>query len=180
MVFNMKKITFKFRSKFLLLDSLLGNKHYMKTIVKLYKKVGVIFDGKPKYIDRNAAIDCFSKGKIYIGDGSVITSNVLILTHDYSIDCGLKSIYKEDKNNESVLYKDVRIGKNTFIGQRAIILPGVVIGDNCIIGAGCVVSKNISNDSVVVGNPCKVIKKTSEWANEKINSNELFVGNKRL
>ena len=180
MVRTMSKLIFKIRSKFLVFDLLFGQKHYMKVIKQIYKKTNVVFDGAPKYIDRNCSLDCFGKAKIYIGDGSVLTSNVLILTHDYSIDCGLVSIEKENKEREAIMYKDVIIGKNTFVGQRSVVLPGVSIGDNCIIGAGCVVSKNIPNDSIVVGNPCKIIKNTKEWALDKYKNNLFELGNKRI
>lgn len=55
--------------------------------------------------------------------------------------------------------KPVTIGNDCWIGGGAIILPGVSIGKNCIIGAGSVVTKDIPDDSMVVGNPAKVIKK---------------------
>ena len=57
--------------------------------------------------------------------------------------------------------KRVTIGKNVWIGSGSIILPGVSIGDNSIIGAGSVVNKDIPENSIAVGNPCKVIKKIS-------------------
>jgi acetyltransferase-like isoleucine patch superfamily enzyme len=171
----------KIKRKLLIISALFGKKHYMKKVISLYKKTNnVIFNGIPKYIDRNASLDCFGKGKIYIGSGSVITANSLILTHDYSIDCGLVSISENDNNYESIFYKDVVVGDNCFIGQRAIILPGVVIGNNCIIGSGCVVSKNIPDDSIVVGNPCRIIANTKEWAKNKKLLHEYVNGDKRL
>ena len=57
--------------------------------------------------------------------------------------------------------KDVRIGDGTWIGQNAIILPGVSIGKKCVIGAGSVVTKSIPSYCIAVGNPAKVIKKYS-------------------
>lgn len=54
--------------------------------------------------------------------------------------------------------KDVRIGKNCWIGMNAIILKGVNIGDNSIIGAGSVVVKDIPPDSLAAGVPAQVIK----------------------
>lgn len=176
----MNKVLFKIIKSTLALSLFFGQRHYMKRLVRLYSKTSIKFEGIPKYIDRNVSFDFFSQGKIYIGEKSVITNGVLILTHDYSIDCGLSSINMEDKKFESLFYKDVHIGKNSFIGQRAVILPGVCIGDNCIVGAGCVVSKNIPNDSIVVGNPCRIVKNTSEWAKTKMQSDEIKIGNKRI
>lgn len=53
----------------------------------------------------------------------------------------------------------VVIGDNVWIGGNSIILPGVTIGNNVTIGAGSVVTKDIPDDTLAVGNPCKVIKK---------------------
>lgn len=53
----------------------------------------------------------------------------------------------------SVLVKD-----NVFIGAGAILLPGTIIGENSIVGAGAVVKGEIPPCSVVIGNPCKIIK----------------------
>jgi maltose O-acetyltransferase len=52
----------------------------------------------------------------------------------------------------------VIIGDNVWIGERAIILKGVNIGDNAIVAAGSVVTKSIPNNSLVAGNPAKIIK----------------------
>ncbi len=54
--------------------------------------------------------------------------------------------------------KPVRVGNNVWIGGGAIICPGVSIGDNTAIGAGSVVTKNIPDNVIAVGNPCKIIK----------------------
>ena len=58
---------------------------------------------------------------------------------------------------------DVTIGNNVFIGAGAIILPNVKIGDNVIIGAGSVVTKDIPNNSVCAGIPCKKISDLDEY-----------------
>jgi sugar O-acyltransferase (sialic acid O-acetyltransferase NeuD family) len=57
-----------------------------------------------------------------------------------------------------VVTGNCRIGKGTFIGAGAVILPGINIGENCIIGAGTVVTVAVSDHSVIVGNPGKVLK----------------------
>lgn len=52
------------------------------------------------------------------------------------------------------------IGDNVTIGANVVIIGDIVIGDNVIIGAGSVVVKNIPNNSVVVGNPARILYKT--------------------
>lgn len=51
------------------------------------------------------------------------------------------------------------IGNNVTLGANVVIFGGIVIGDNVIIGAGSVVNKDIPSNSVVVGNPCRIIRK---------------------
>jgi acetyltransferase-like isoleucine patch superfamily enzyme len=58
------------------------------------------------------------------------------------------------------------VGKNTVIGANVTVLPGIKIGENCLIGAGSVVTKDIPDGMVAVGNPAVVIKRTSELKHE--------------
>ncbi len=70
-----------------------------------------------------------------------------------------------DSDHEMPLYENKRktsqieIEKGTWIGCNAIILKGVKIGENSIVGAGSVVTKNVPKNSIVAGNPAKIIKK---------------------
>ena len=91
---------------------------------------------------------------VTLGDNVFISGNCFLLTHD-----GSPMIFKE--TSDRFIYKQIKIGSNVFIGIGVIILPGVVIGDNVIIGAGSVIRENIPSDSVVMGNPAKIIFKTS-------------------
>ena len=58
--------------------------------------------------------------------------------------------------------KDVYIGENAWIGACAVIVPGVRIGKNTVIGAGSVVTKDIPDNVVAVGYPCRVLREVSE------------------
>ena len=93
-----------------------------------------------------------AQGGIYIGDKCLIGHNTVIAKINHEID---------PDNRRDLIPKRVTIGKNVWIGSGSIILPGVSIGDNSIIGAGSVVNKDIPENSIAVGNPCKVIKKIS-------------------
>ncbi|NLO64937.1 MAG: sugar O-acetyltransferase [Clostridiales bacterium] len=92
---------------------------------------------------------------IYVGDNTMIAPNVTIATASHPLSPGLRA--------EGYQYNQpIRIGKNCWIGAGAIILAGVTIGDNSVIGAGSVVTKDIPENVVAVGIPCKVIKHITE------------------
>jgi maltose O-acetyltransferase len=57
----------------------------------------------------------------------------------------------------------IKIGNNCFIGARAFIMPGVIIGHNSIVGAGSIVSKSVPPNVVVAGNPARVICTIAEY-----------------
>ena len=92
---------------------------------------------------------------IYVGDYTMIGPNVTVATAGHPILPELRE--KAYQYNASV-----RIGRNCWIGAGAIILPGVSIGDNTVIGAGSVVTKDIPQNVVAVGNPCKVKREINE------------------
>mgnify|MGYP002710252414 FL=1 len=56
----------------------------------------------------------------------------------------------------------VTVGDNVWIGGNTVILPGVTVGSNVVIGAGSVVSKDIPDNTIAAGNPCKVIRKITD------------------
>jgi maltose O-acetyltransferase len=60
------------------------------------------------------------------------------------------------------LARPVTIGNDVWVGGGAIICPGVKIGDRAVIGAGSVVTKNIPEGVLAVGNPCRVLRKLDE------------------
>ena len=80
----------------------------------------------------------------------------------------LDKVLERDKQDFCLILEPITIGKNSFIGKRATILPGTTIGPNFIIGAGSVVKGNIPDDSIVIGNPGEIVKKTSDWIDNKI------------
>lgn len=176
---KLKLIKLAIEKKFLSLRYLFGTKCYCRGMNKYLKHFGVNLTGKPKFVARDVKLDSTDPSKITIGDGCVITSKVTILVHDYSIECGLVAIGKQDPVYEAMFIREVKIGNNCFIGQNSFIKPGTVIGDNCIIGAGSVVSGTIPDNSIVVGNPAVVIKKTDEWAEKKFEEHKFLNGSKR-
>ena len=56
----------------------------------------------------------------------------------------------------------MKVGNNVWIGGNVTVLPGVSIGDDSVIGAGSVVTKDIPENVIAAGNPCRVIRKITE------------------
>ncbi len=93
-------------------------------------------------ISLKANLDRTNPTGVHIDDGTYVAFGAVILAHDMSC----------------VLTTDTYIGKNCFIGAHAIIMPGVRIGDQCIIGSGSVVTQDVPPQSIVGGNPAKVLR----------------------
>lgn len=66
------------------------------------------------------------------------------------------------KEKDGMLFSSPKIGKHTLVGAGAILLGPIIIGDNCIIGAGTIVTCNVPDNSVVVGNPGRIIRPARE------------------
>jgi acetyltransferase-like isoleucine patch superfamily enzyme len=99
-----------------------------------------------------------SQSRVEIGAYVNIGANTRILDHDYhALDFRSRRDSATDRTNRRTA--PITIGNDVFIGTNAIILKGVVIGDRAIIGAGSVVGAGmVPADSVVLGNPAKVVK----------------------
>ena len=92
---------------------------------------------------------------VYIGENVMIAPNVTITPTGHPVD-------PELRRPGTQFSIPVRIGNNVWIGSNAVILPGVTIGDNSVIGAGSVVTHDIPENVVAVGNPCRVLRKINE------------------
>ena len=110
---------------------------------------------------------------LIIEDDVLIASKVYISDINHGNYSGENQSFPEEKaKNRKIFSKTVKICENVWIGESAIILPGVEIGKNSIIGAGSVVTKNVPENCIVAGNPAKIIKKynfgNKKW--EKVNN----------
>jgi maltose O-acetyltransferase len=100
---------------------------------------------------------------ISIGDNCTICPNVRLIAHDAST----KKIFGYTKIGR------IDIHENCFIGDSAIIMPGVTIGPNSIVGAGSVVTKDVPPDTVAAGNPARVLFSVEQYISKIQNISKL-------
>ncbi|MCB2308897.1 galactoside O-acetyltransferase [Clostridium estertheticum] len=92
---------------------------------------------------------------VYIGEHVMIAPNVTITPTGHPVDPNLR----RPGTQFSI---PVRIGNDVWIGSNVVILPGITIGDNSVIGAGSVVTHDIPENVIAVGNPCRVLRDINE------------------
>ena len=104
--------------------------------------------GKNVFI--NACCKFQDQGGITIGDNVLIGHSVTLATlnHDFN-----------PQTRHYIYPKPINIGNNVWIGSDSTILSGITIGDGAIVGAGSVVTKNVEPNTIVAGNPAKMIRK---------------------
>jgi acetyltransferase-like isoleucine patch superfamily enzyme len=129
-------------------DNFLEKIQYIK-----YKYLFKMNVSKTAKISRKALLDTTNPNGINIGEYTIITTNVSILTHDFI-------------NQE---HKSTFIGNNCFIGMNSVILAGVTIGNNVIIAAGSIVNKDVPSNCLAGGNPVKIIKENIKTTKYGIN-----------
>lgn len=152
-------------------------KKYMKMYNRWLKKNGMAIDGEAKYIHHTAILDGQGYDLIHLGKNVVISLGCTVLVHDFSLEAGIRALGIDNGNNEAHTMKAVVIGDNCFIGANVTILGGTEIGNNCIVAAGTVLpAKKYPSNSIIAGNPGKVIGNTQEWAEKKLQEKKYDVG----
>ena len=150
-------------------DNVTIKSSFFSNMIGLYQRTVIVTRnaGASISIGNNVGISgatLYARKSILIGDNTCVGGNTKIIDNDFH------PIEWEERNrlllemnggDEIALIpaKEVRIGKNCFIGCNAIILKGTVLGDGCVVGAGAVVSGIFEPNSVIAGNPAKVIRK---------------------
>lgn len=110
--------------------------------------------GKNIHLGENVFINSGCKfqdqGGIFIGDGCLIGHNVVMATLNHFVD---------PERRQGMIPKSIRLERGAWIGSGAIILQGVTIGENAVVAAGSVVTKDVEANTVVGGNPAKLLKR---------------------
>jgi acetyltransferase-like isoleucine patch superfamily enzyme len=99
--------------------------------------------GRECRISFSAKLDKSYPRGIHIGEGTAINFGACVLTHD----------------TPRGVHADTWIGKDCNIGANSIIMPGIRIGDNCVVAAASVVMKDVPSNSLVAGNPARIMEK---------------------
>jgi maltose O-acetyltransferase len=105
--------------------------------------------GKRAYMNFNCCV--LDVCQVSIGDDTLFGPFVQVYAATHPVDGNERRAGKE-------FGRPISIGKNCWIGGGSVICPGVTIGDNCVVAAGSVVTKNVPANSVVGGNPARVIR----------------------
>ncbi|MEO8723328.1 MAG: DapH/DapD/GlmU-related protein [Sphingobium sp.] len=92
------------------------------------------------HIATTALIDRTWPRGVHIGANCIIADEAVVLTHDLT----------------RGLYLDTWIGEGSFLGARAIVLPGVTIGRDCVVHPGALVNRNMDDYSEAIGNPANI------------------------
>jgi acetyltransferase-like isoleucine patch superfamily enzyme len=120
--------------------------------IKYLRKLGIKI-GKDCHIN----IISFSSEPylVEIGDHVAIAHDTDFITHDGGIWCFRNELPDAD------IFGKIKIGNNVMIGAHTIILPNTMIGNNSIVGAGSVVRGTFPDNSLILGNPAKVVSSLS-------------------
>ncbi len=127
----------------------IGEKTIVEDFTVINNGVGDVYIGSDSLIGLGSAII----GPVMIGDKVILAQNVVV--------SGLNHAYQDARTaikDQPIDTKAIKIGGGCWLGANVVVTAGVTIGEHCVVAAGSVVTKNIPNYSVVVGNPARVVK----------------------
>ncbi|HEY9132893.1 MAG TPA: DapH/DapD/GlmU-related protein [Dyella sp.] len=104
--------------------------------------------GRNVFINQNCTF--YDLGGLDIGDDVMIGPNVSLITSGHPIE--------PSRRRDGVTARPIAIERNVWIGAGVTVVGGVTVGENSVIAAGAVVTKNVAPNTLVGGNPAKVIR----------------------
>jgi acetyltransferase-like isoleucine patch superfamily enzyme len=116
---------------------------------------GKLVIGNNFSINDDCHIACINK--ITIGNNVLFASKIFVTDHFHG-QINKESFLKPPALRSLYSKGEVKIGDNVWVGEGVVILPGVFIGENCVVGANSVVTKSFPKNSIIGGNPAKLIR----------------------
>lgn len=125
--------------------------------------------GKRVVIGHGVSLDYGNSNLITIEDNVIITNRSTLLCHKRNLDN-----YRINDNGQELpyIYNGITLRKGCQIGINSTIMPGVTVGEGAIVGACSLVTNDVPDWSIAVGNPAKVVKQIKSKDNENIADNQ--------
>jgi maltose O-acetyltransferase len=118
---------------------------------------GQIFFGANFFGNQDVIYNCDIGGILTFGDNCLVGPRCIFRTANHNFSSNDTPI-----RNQGHTAQNIKIGDDVWIGASVIVLPGVTIGNHVVVGAGSVVTKDLPDYTVAVGNPAKVIKNKAD------------------
>ncbi len=139
------------------------NSQPLSNLVGLYQRVIIVarYGGKVS-IGAETGISgstIYAMDSITIGNRVNIGGNCKIIDNDFH---PLQGSKRHPQKSEDIKKRPIVIGDDCFIGANSIILKGTTLGKNCVVGAGSVVSGTWPDNSIIAGNPARLIRENDQ------------------
>jgi len=108
--------------------------------------------GERVFINQNCTF--YALAEITIGDDVLIGPNVSLITSEHPV--------SPSRRRAALVGRPITIGRNVWIAAGATVIGGVTIGENAVVAAGSVVTRDVPADTLVAGNPARVIRSIAE------------------
>lgn len=138
-----------------------------KFMVAYYRRRGMKINGQPNYISAKIWFDGTNYDLIELNEGCTISSNVRILTHDwspYTIGRGMGMAFDKPLG----VFRPIRVGPFAFVGTNSVVMPGADIGRGAVVGAGSVVRGKVPPWTIVTGSPAEPYGDSREYLKKQL------------
>lgn len=136
-------------------------------MLRYFRKQGMRILGQPNYLSAKIWFDGTDYSMIELNEGCTISSNVRILTHDwspYTVGRGMGIEFEKPFG----VFRPVRVGPFAFVGTYSVLMPGTDLGRGAVVGAGSVVRGKVEPWSIMVGSPAECVGDSREYLRRQL------------